>query len=270
MKLLKVLALLLGAFALAQLAGCAATGPGSASAASAANVIPVAPDDTDVRRRARIRLELAANYYQQRLYGPALEELREALKTDPNYADAFGLLGLLYMDLDDRPKADQSFQRALQLAPTDAELNNNYGWFLCQTGRESDSLAYFDRALADRLYATPARPLHNAGVCLRRMGDLPRALAYLQRSFQIDAGNAVAMFHLAEINLELRELERANFYAQRLLTLYDPNAQTLWLALRVQRARGERDGEASLAAQLRRRFPASDEARRLAEGRFGG
>ena len=269
MKCLRLAALLSALIGFGQLTGCAGTGLGS-SADTAASVLPVAPNDSDARRRARIRLELAANYYQQRNFSSALEELREALGADPTYADAFGMLGLLYMDLDDRPKADQSFQRALQIAPKDAEINNNYGWYLCQTGREREAIAYFDRALEDRLYATPARPLHNAGVCLRRLGELPRALAYLERSFQLDPRNAVAMFHLAEINLDRRELDRAQFYAQRLLSVYDPTAQTLWLALRVQHARGDRDGEASLASQLRRRFPVSNETRLLNEGRFGG
>lgn len=259
--------LLAGALVLAAAGGCAV--PGSqGQAASEGNVVPTAPVDTDARRRSNIRLELAANYYRQRIYHAALEELREAIKADPTYPEAFGMLGLVYMDLDDRPKAEESFRRALELAPRDAEINNNYGWYLCQTGRERESLAYFDRALADRLYQTPVRPLHNAGVCMRRIGDLAKARAYLERAFQIDAGNPVAMFNLAEIALEQNELERAHFYAQRLLNSYDPNAQTLWLGLRVQHARGDRDGEASLGAQLRRRFPTSIEARKLAEGRY--
>ena len=259
--------LLAAAVVLTSAGGCAA--PGSqGQAASDGSVLPAAPVDTDARKRARIRLELAANYYRERSYAAALEELRESLKADATYADAYGMLGLVYLDLDDRQKADESFRRALQLAPDDAEINNNYGWYLCQTGRERDSLAYFDRALKDRLYRTPGRPLHNAGVCLRRINDLAGARAYLERAFQIDAGDPVAMYNLAEIALEQNELERAHFYAQRLLSSYDPNAETLWLALRVQHARGDRVGEASLATQLQRRFPASVEARKLAEGRY--
>ncbi len=268
MNHLRLALLLTGALLLLQAGGCAAPGA-QGQAASDGNVVPTAPVDTEVRRRARIRLELAANYYRQRNYQAALEELREALKADPSYPDAFGMLGLVYMDLGDRPKADESFRRALELAPSDAEINNNYGWYLCQTGRERESLTYFDRALADRLYRTPVRPLHNAGVCMRRIGDLAMARGYLERAFQIDAGNPVAMFNLAEIALQQNELESAHFYAQRLLNSFDPNAQTLWLALRVQHARGDRDGEESLATQLRRRFPESLEARKLGEGQYG-
>jgi tetratricopeptide (TPR) repeat protein len=70
---------------------------------------------SEQRRRASIRLELATGYYQQGNYQQALEELRSALSTDPGYAQAYGMLGLVYMDMNDRSRAEESFQRALRL-----------------------------------------------------------------------------------------------------------------------------------------------------------
>ncbi len=261
----RVGALLLGA----TLAGCAADGPSPGqSAGESASVIPQSANESDQRRRARIRLELASNYYQQGNYRVALDELRKALDVDPTYATAYGVLGLVYRDFGDLGRAEDSFQRGLRLAPGDPDLNNNYGWFLCQTGRERESIDYFLRALKDPLYATPAKPLHNAGICSVRIGDEAAAEGYFQRAFQSDPTNPVAMYNLAELYLKRRDFERARFHAQRLLTTYEPTAQTLWLALRVEHARGDRDGEASLAAQLRRRFPTSAEAGLLAAGKF--
>lgn len=254
----------------AALVGCATDGkPPAPSDSQVAAVIPQSTNETEQRRRARIRLELAANYYQQGNFNVALDELRHALEVDPGYAAAYGVLGLVYRDLGDLDRAEDSFQRGLQLAPGDPDLNNNYGWFLCQTGRERKSIDFFLRALKDPLYATPAKPLHNAGICSMRIGDEAAAEGYFQRAFQVDPSNAVAMFNLSELYLKRRDLERAHFYSKRLLTTYEPSAQTLWLALRVARARGDRDGEASLGAQLKRRFPTSPEAGLLAAGKFG-
>lgn len=251
------------------LAACATDGSAPVpSGKDVAAVIPQPTNETEQRRRARIRLELAANYYQQGNYGVALDELRHALEVDPGYAAAYGVLGLVYRDLGDLDRAEDSFQRGLQLAPADADLNNNYGWFLCQTGRERKSIGFFARALKDPLYATPAKPLHNAGICSMRLGDLAAAEGYFQRAFQVDPSNAVAMFNLGALYLRRGELERAHFYAQRLLSTYEPTAQTLWLALKVARARGDGDLQASLASQLRRRFPTSPEAGLLAAGKY--
>lgn len=264
-------------FVAAFLGGCAATGaPDGKGAdqsvatggASAGSIIPGSTEESDQRRRARIRLELAAGYYQQRNYTIALDELGQALRADPDYAAAYSMLGLVYMDLGDRVRAEESFQRALRLTPNDAELNNSYGWFLCQNGREHDAIEHFMQALRDPLYATPGKPLHNAGICALKSGDEAAAERYLLRAFQVDPSNPVAMFNLGEIYLRRGELERARFYAQRLVTTYEPSAQTLWLALKIERGLGDRDAIASLSTQLRRRFPASPEAGLLAAGRY--
>lgn len=240
----------------------------SVPSSSAQTALPDSEEESDTRRRARIRLELGASYYQQGNYQVALQELRQALAIDPNYASAYGVVGLVYMDLGDRARAEESFQRGLALSPTDSDIANNYGWFMCQGGRYKESLDLFARALRNPLYTTPAKPLHNAGICARRMGDDKAAEDYFLRAFQVDAGNPVAMYNLADLYLKRGDLERAKFYSSRLLSNFEPSAQILWLALRVERRMGNREAEASLAAQLRRRFPASPEVSLLAAGKY--
>lgn len=266
-------------WAAALLAGCASTdstGPRGSGTPSAGRQDPAAgpalPDsaaESETQRRARIRMELAAGYYGQRNLNVALEEIRQSLAIDPDYAPSHGLLGIIYMDMGDRARAEESFQRALRLAPNDSEITNNYGWFLCQTGRERESLELFNRAARNPLYQTPAKPLHNAGICSLRMGDQAGAEGYFQRSFQVDPRNAVAMYNLAEIGLKRRDFERARFYSQRLLSVYEPTAETLWQGVRIERAAGNRDAEASYASQLRRRFPQSRETSMLLSGQYG-
>jgi type IV pilus assembly protein PilF len=248
----------------------AAGPPGrSVGAGTPPGVVAAGQGESDASRRARIRLELATGFYQKRNYGQAIEELRAALTADPNLAEAHGMLGLVYMELDDRVRAQEGFQRALALAPDNPELLNNYGWFLCQTDRARESIPQFLAALKDPLYATPARPLHNAGICAMRAGDPVAAESYFERSFQLDPRNPVAMYHLAEIYLKRGDLERARFHSQRLLSSYPASPETLWLGIRVDRKSGNRDGVASLSAQLRRQFPSSAEANLLQRGAFG-
>ncbi len=255
------------------LTGCATRGSegtdiASDNARSVGSVLPISQEESIDRQRARIRLELAGNYYQKGNYGVALEELRQSLLVDPNYAAAYGLLGLVYMDLGETQKAGDSFVRGLRLAPTDSDLNNSYGWFLCQNKQERAAIAYFDRASKNPLYATPGKPLHNAGICLRKVGDVKGAEAYLLQAFRVDAGSPIAMFNLAEIYLQSSDAEKARFYTERLLGTYEANAQMLWLSLRVERLRGNRDAELSLGSRLRRLFPASLEASLLEQGKF--
>lgn len=248
-------------------AGRAFQSPAAVTAERSATDSRGSPEET--QRRALIRLELASALYQQGSHARALDEVRSALAIAPDLAKAHGMLGLIYMDLRDPAQAESAFRRALALSPEDPELHNNYGWFLCQTGRPRESIAEFMAALKDPLYATPARPLHNAGVCALRMGDEALAQEYLQKAFQLDPANPVSMYHLAEIHLRRNQIEQAEFHAQRLLSSYPPSAETLWLGIRVARKGGQREALNSLSTQLRRQFPDSREAALLQKGAFG-
>jgi len=225
-------------------------------------------DSTTSASRGRARVELAAGYYRNGQMGVALEEAKRAVQVDPTLADAYGLLGLIYMDLDDRRAAEENFRRALQLDGNNPDLNNNYGWFLCQTGREREAIGYFQRALRDPLYATPARASLSAGACLMRIKDYQEAEPFLRRSFELDAGNPTAKYELTRVYLATGQTDKAAFYYGLLAKSTDASAETLWLGLRVARAQGDLRTESRLASELRTRFPTSKEAALLARGAF--
>jgi type IV pilus assembly protein PilF len=240
------------------LAGCRTTT--TVTTTSDTNRAPGDQAEGSPHRRAAVRLELAASYYQKGQVDVAIKEATDATRLDPDLAGAYGLLGLIRMDLDQNDQAEDNFRHALQLAPNDPELNNNYGWFLCRTHRERDALPYFDRAAGNHLYATPAMALQNAGICLMQMADYDRAEKYLKRAFESDASSPVAKFQLARLYLRTRHYDRAEFYYDLLAKSVDPNAQTLWLGTRIAHARSDARTQQRLAEELRSRFPNSPEA----------
>ena len=75
------------------LQGCATTADTGARDFNAGVVTP--SDEPETRRRARFRLELAVNYFQNGQTAVALDEVKQALVADPSYADAFNLRGLI-------------------------------------------------------------------------------------------------------------------------------------------------------------------------------
>ncbi len=227
------------------------------------------PRQAEPKERARIRTELAFAYFQERQMAVALDEVRTALRDDPNSAQAYNVLGLIQMDLGDTVRADEAFTRALRIEPNSPDVNNNYGWFLCRTKRERQGIPYFLNALKDPLYQTPSKPYTNAGLCSLQIDDLAAAEGYFSRAFSLDPGNPMVAFQLARIYFKREDLPRADFYTQRLLGdgLGAP-PQGLWLALNIARKRNDASAENSYAAQLKRRFPDSEEARRLGAGQF--
>jgi type IV pilus assembly protein PilF len=222
----------------------------------------------DPAESARVHTELAFAYFQSGQMAIALDEVKLALIGNANYYMAYNVLGLIHMDLGENAKAEEAFRRALSIAPSDSDTLNNYGWFLCQTQRERQAIPQFLAALKNPLYATPAKVYVNAGICSDKFGDTAAAEDYYRKAFSLEPGNGGAMYRLAELYLRRNDVEKARFYIDRLNKSFEPSAQSLWLALRIERKAGDRTSESSFAAQLRRRFPNSAEYKRLQQGQF--
>lgn len=226
-------------------------------------------DDTnDPRSRARTRTELASLYYERGNMAVALEELRAAAASDPNYAPVHSMFGLVYMDLKENQLAEQSFRRALQLAPNDADVNHNYGWFLCQSRREKESVTFFMNAVRNPLYATPWRSYSAAGQCALRTGNMAEAESYLAQALKLEPDDAVSLLKLGDIRLRQGNVQEARRMVARFHKLGNPVPESLWLAVRVERKLGERLAETGFANQLRRRFPESREYQMLQRGEY--
>ena len=198
----------------------------------------------------------------------ALDEIKQALQIDPNFADAHSVRGLILMDMGETQLAEESFQRAMKLSPNNPDFANNYGWFLCENGRERESLGYFDAALKNRAYASPAKAMNNAGVCSMRLGDMAAAERFFNQAFQAEPANADANLNLSRLYYARGDYERARFYVARVLRAENAGAAVLWMAIRVERKLGDHDAASSLSNQLRRRYPDSREYAALTRGAY--
>jgi type IV pilus assembly protein PilF len=222
----------------------------------------------DPRNRAKLHTELAALYYTRGNMGVALEELRTAATVDPSYPAAHSMFGLVYMELRENELAESSFERALRLSPNDPDINHNYAWFLCQTGRETGSIKYFLQAIRNPLYPAPWRSYSAAGTCSLRTNNMKDAEEFFQRALKMEPDDPVALLQLGQIRYRNGMLEDARKLVARHNRLVAPSAESLWLAVRVEHRLGERVAEQSFANQLRRRYPDSAEYQSLQRGNF--
>lgn len=250
------------------LGGCAAPAGYEPSDATAQRDQSTTSDRTDIQKRARIRLQLAVSYYEQRQLPVALDEVKRAIATDPEYADAYSMRALIYMDMGETRQADESFQAALRLAPNNPDYQNNYGRFLCENHQETRALTYFDAALKNKSYQSPGKALLNAGLCSIRLNRDADAERYLLDAFRYEPGNPVVSFNLAQIYYRRHDYERAKFYVTRAVKSDLVTADMYWLAIRIARKTDDRNEENTLALQLRRRFPDSSELAAYQRGEF--
>ncbi|MDO5691355.1 MAG: type IV pilus biogenesis/stability protein PilW [Pseudomonadota bacterium] len=257
--------LVLGWAGLAALMGGCASQPGVGDIPTE---LQTAADESDARKRARTRLALAMGYYENGQHMVALDEQKRAVLADPAFADAYNLGGLIYLALGENALALANFERAISLNPRDANALHNLGWLHCQAGRYGDATQAFQRAIAVPTYQDRARTLMAQGICEARGGDTARAEATLMRSYELDAGNPVTAFNLAQLLYNRGDFARAQFYIRRLNNSELANAESLWLGIKVERRLSNRQAMEQLASQLRRRFAQSRELASYERGAF--
>ncbi|MBC7941652.1 MAG: type IV pilus biogenesis/stability protein PilW [Chitinophagaceae bacterium] len=228
-----------------------------------------AADNADPERRAKVRLELAGLYYARGQIDTALSEVNQAISAKPDMGEAYSLRGLIYAGLGEARLAEQNFQRALQINPRDADAMHNFGWVQCQAQRFVEANALFEQALAQPQYRDPVRTLLSQGVCHARAGNWVDAERALSRSYELNPASPVAAFNLSEVLLKRGEVTRARFYVARINAQPDlSNAQSLWLAARIEQRGGNPGAAQDFGRQLRDRFPQSPEALQFERGRF--
>jgi type IV pilus assembly protein PilF len=222
----------------------------------------------DAQQRAKAHVDLGMIYLSDGQLNTALDEARIAVEADSSYPLSHNLFGLVQMYLKNNQMAEDSFKRALGLAPTDPEINNNYGWFLCQSGREPQSIAYFVAASKSQMYSTPTKPLTNAGICSLSMKDDKGAEDFLARALRVDPMNGDAHFMLADLYYRTGRLSEARARLAEIHRMTEPTAETAWLGLRIERKLGDHEAESRYASQLRRKYQASREYQLMTQGKF--
>jgi type IV pilus assembly protein PilF len=241
------------------LGGCATPAKNSSSVNS--NIY----NETALTERARAHVDLGAAYLQQGKYEIALSEFNEATQIDPSYAPAYNGLGLVYAALGEDAKADEGYKKAISLQPRNSESHNNYGIFLCDRKRYDESIKHFLEAVKNPLYSTPNLAYANAGICSTRKNDVKNAEVYLNKALQIQPLTHSAATQLAEIQFKRGEAVTAKQTLQNALVA-SPNAETLWLGIKIGRALGDKDNVSSYALQLRQQYPNSEQTRMLLSG----
>ena len=222
-----------------------------------------------LQERARIHTELAGQYYSRGQYRVAIEEADIALRANNNYAPTYNVLGLIYMDIREDERAQINFERALKIAPNDADVHNNYGWFLCRNPAQIDlAINHFMQAIKDPLYEMPEKSYTNAGLCVLKRKDFEQAKAFMQKALIIYPDYPLAVLGLIQVDFQSGNLKVAQENITRYIQSYPLSADSLWLAIQIEHALGNDQAVLSYGTQLQRRFPDSNEAKTFREGKL--
>jgi type IV pilus assembly protein PilF len=226
---------------------------------------PVPQSDAEA---AELNLQLGIGYLRQGDWEAARSKLEKAIDQDPKLVNAHIALGLVYERIEDPDAAERFYRRAVQLAPQDPDALNPLAAFLCRsTGRRTEALEYFDRALAipQSTKASNKAVLNtNAGICAKPV-DIVRAEAYLREALRFDPNYSEALLQLADVAYDQGNHLQARAFLERALAAQGPSPAALWLGVRIEAAMGAPDAAARYARQLKQDYPTSVETRLLLE-----
>ncbi len=217
------------------------------------------------QKAAAINVQLGVNYLRQGELKLADEKLRRAIRQDPNSSTAHWVFALLQERLGEDDVAEKHFRKAISVNPKDSKARNNYGTFLCNQDRVQEAEKEFLRAVENPLYAEASSAYANAGICMLKLPDKVKAEEYFQKSLELNASHRTALYQMALLTFERDEYTQTSYYLQRYEEVAKHNSQSLWVAYQTETSLGNQVKAEVYAHQLKRSFPASQEARLLAE-----
>jgi type IV pilus assembly protein PilF len=244
--------------ALALIAGCA-------SQPATTDGRTTAPQPATSNKLADVQTRLGIGYMGQGKLDLAYDRLSKALLLDPDYSTAHNAMALLHERLQNTPKAEEHYRKAVELNPMDSAAQTNYGSFLCRTGRPEEGEQRFLQALKNSLYDRPELAYANAGLCAKSAGSLTKAESYFRSALERNAKIPSALISMSELSLEAGRHLPARAYLQRYLEVSEHSPRTLWLGIRIERELGDRRTEQEYAMRLKTRFPDSRETQLLLE-----
>lgn len=186
-----------------------------------------------------IQLASATALYQRGELAEAEGLARAVLKEQPGSGDANTLLGLIASTRGESAAAGKFYQAAASAAPGNGIYANNYGGWLCANGRAAEALGWFDRAVADPAYPTPAAAQANAGECAVKAGQPERAEASWRSALALDPDNLVALAGMATLEFGSGRYMEARAFVERWLALAPSDTAGLGLAAQTEQKIGD-------------------------------
>jgi len=220
-------------------------------------------------KAADVNAKLGLGYMQKGRNEIALRKLNKSLEQNPDNAEAHQYLAILYSRLDRPEEAEAHFKEALEIMPDSslsskvASVRNNYAVFLCRQKRYPEANKYFELVTHDPLYQSRGRLFENMARCEQDKGDVHKAEHLYTKALKINPQLSKSLLGLAQINYDKGLYNQAQTYLNNFLKYSAHNPESLWIAVLIERRRGNADRVANYSIRLKSKYPDSKQTRLL-------
>ena len=191
----------------------------------------------------------------------AIRVLENALRIDPDHAEAQTDLGATLARAGKIEDAIARFEQALRINPDSAEAHNDLGVALAQTGKIKEAIQHYERALRLKPDFTDAH--NDLGEALAQTGKIEEAIQHYEQALRINPDFADAHYDLGVALAQTGKIEEAIQHYEQALRIepdFTPVHNSLGVALERTGKIGEAIAHYEQALRLKPDFPQAQSA----------
>ncbi|MBO68074.1 MAG: type IV pilus biogenesis/stability protein PilW [Acidiferrobacteraceae bacterium] len=228
----------------------------------------ISPENSNTwedHERVRVHTQLAYQYLERGMLGPAKDEAEFALDLGPTDSNANHVMALIESRLGNIGKAGSLFVKSLEIDPQNWMAQNSYGSFLCGEGMWAEGIFQYNSAMENPFNAEADRSVLGLGICHAGLGDFVNAELYLKRALQENPNLKTGLYHMAMLSYTQGRYMSARAFIERYLEDGSTSPEILLLAVNNEIRLDSYQLARSYAGLLESIFPLSPETQVAAE-----
>jgi Tfp pilus assembly protein PilF len=185
--------------------------------------------------RSQREYELGVSLMREDSLPQAFEHLLQAVRLDPQNAEAHHVLGVLFTARGDFAKAEQHLATAGRLAEDPSvearpslrsEIRNSHGVLLIHQEKFDEAIVELRVAADDLLYTTPYLAWANLGLAFFEKHDYPKAIEALERAVRLQRDFCLGYLRLGQAYLATEDFTRAETALTRVVEVDNTTCNT--------------------------------------------
>ena len=211
---------------LAPVAGCRRTRKGDSNVNS---TVSTTSDPEQAKREAQSLIEKGKELYKNDQDEQAVESFKQAIKQDPNNAEAHLRLGMSYAALDKKTESEDEYKKAIELFKKRIQVDSKDGDAFFYLGEAHSFLHQDEEAARSYRQATKLKPeneeaFYQLGMAETRLAHYPEATAAFQKALELDPNDYRATDALENAKEGTQRIKEGKKHAEEMLKKQQENA----------------------------------------------
>jgi type IV pilus assembly protein PilF len=194
----------------------------------------------------------------------ARDRLKKALDINPNDPEANDAMGLVWQAEGELDLSEEFFKKAIKEDPKFVLAKHHLGRLYLTMGRHDEAREPLETASGDRYYNNRVGAYNDLALNFYRMENPNAAIEAYTQSIRLAPYNVDALVNISTLLFEAQRYDESLKYFDRFDRLVQRNqnahtAHSLWLGIKLLTIHVQTARTIELAAELKRRFPNSNE-----------